>query len=44
MSLTETAWQDQWIAEHYPHSMWFVDTTGEVYVALGIDEDGNDHF
>lgn len=37
-----TAWQDQWIAENYPHSEFYIDGKGEVWVALGIDEDTED--
>lgn len=41
--LTQTEWQDQWIAENYPKSMWFVDDkSNEVIVYLGVDEDGVD--
>lgn len=33
-----TDWQDQWIAENYPHAVFFVDDSGEVGVMLGFDE------
>lgn len=43
MSLISTEWGDQWIAENYPHSAFYIEAnTGEVVVLLGIDEDGNE--
>lgn len=40
--LIETMWTDQWIAENYPNAMFLVEqTTGEVVICLGMDEDGN---
>lgn len=40
--LIETMWTDQWIAENYPNAMFLIEqTTGEVVVCLGMDEDGN---
>jgi hypothetical protein len=43
MTFDSTEWQDQWIAENYPNSLFLVDRkSGEVWVGLGFDEDGND--
>lgn len=40
--LIETMWTDQWIAENYPNAMFLIEqTTGEVVICLGMDEDGN---
>jgi len=39
--LTPTEWQDQWIAENYPDALFLIDKNGEVFVGLGVDEDGN---
>lgn len=44
MELIQTEWQDQWIAENYPHAMFLVDQSGEVIVLLGVNEDGEDVF
>lgn len=41
-ALQHTEWQDQWIAENYPHAAFWIDKSGEVIVTLGVDEDGND--
>ena len=42
MNTQPTEWQDQWIAENYPHAMFFVDKSGEVGVMLGENEDGEE--
>jgi hypothetical protein len=39
--LISTEWQDQWIAENYPDSAFWLDPkNSEVIVFLGVDEDG----
>jgi len=38
--MISTEWQDQWIAENYPDSMFLIDKNGELIVLLGVDEDG----
>lgn len=39
---TPTEWNDQWIAENYPNSDWYITETDEVVVFLGVDENGED--
>lgn len=43
MQIAVTEFVDEWIAEHYPHAVFFLNA-GEVGVMLGIDESGNDCF
>ena len=42
--MNPTDWGDQWIAENYPHSAFFIDKSGEVWVALGVNEDGEEWY
>lgn len=39
-----TEYVDEWIAEHYPHALFFVDKSGEIGVMLGIAENGESHY
>jgi hypothetical protein len=41
--LKPTDWQDQWIAENYPHAVFSEEVqTGEIVVSLGVDGDGEE--
>lgn len=41
--LIETLWSDQWISESYPDAMYFIEeSTGEIVICLGVNEDGED--
>lgn len=42
--MTDSTFNDEWINENYPNAMYFTDKTGEIYVALGVDIDGNSHY
>lgn len=42
--MNDSTYTDEYISEFYPHAMYFTDKNGEVYVALGIDIDGNPHY
>lgn len=42
--MIDSTYNDEWISEHYPNAMYFTDSSGEVYVALGVDIHGNSHY
>lgn len=39
--LRDSTFVDEWIEEHYPNAMFYTDSSGEVYVGLGVDIGGN---
>lgn len=42
--MKDSFYTDEWISENYPNAMYFTDLTGEVFVALGVNDQGEVHY